>query len=88
MSKALIGAMLALGLAGATIAVSAPATARVGVSLDVGNVAFGYQDGYWDQGHRWHHWRNRRDARMYRNAHGSQYNNYRHDRDPDQGWRR
>jgi hypothetical protein len=83
------GAIVAVGLAGATMTMTGTAdAAQVGVSLDVGNVAFGYQDGYWDQGHHWHHWRNQREARYYRNASGSQYHAYRHDRDPDHGWQR
>ena len=28
------------------------------VSLSFGSVAFGYSDGYWDNGHRWHRWNN------------------------------
>jgi hypothetical protein len=26
------------------------------VTLDFGTVAYGYNDGYWDNGHRWHAW--------------------------------
>lgn len=88
MYKALSGAILALGFAGASMAVTSPASAGIGISFDVGNVAFGYQDGYWDQNHHWHHWRNRHEARMYRNSAGNHYSNYRHDRDHDNGWRR
>jgi len=88
MYKALNGAIVALGLIGMAVAVASPAAARVGISLDVGNVAFGYQDGYWDQGHHWHHWRNQSEARYYRTSQGNHYNNYRHDRDSNQGWRR
>jgi hypothetical protein len=102
MYKALNGALVALALsgvtlAGATLAISTPATAQIGVGVhvggigvgvNVGDVAFGYEDGYWDNGHHWHAWRNRGEMRAYRNAHRDQYNNYRHDRDPDQGWHR
>jgi hypothetical protein len=88
MYKALNGALVALSLAGACVVVASPASAGIGISLDVGNVAFGYQDGYWDQNHHWHHWRNQREARYYRNAPGNHYGDYRHDRDNDQGWRR
>ena len=83
------GAIVAIGLAGVTLATAETAeAARVGVSLDIGNVAFGYQDGYWDQGHHWHAWRNRREANYYRHASGAEYHAWRHDRDADHGWRR
>ena len=87
MYKILTGAVVALGVVGATLA-TLPAHAQgvVGIHLDVGTVAFGYRDGYWDRGHHWHHWRNYGEARSYRHAQGSQYNNWNHDRDSDQGW--
>ncbi len=97
MYKALNGALVALALSGVTLAISTPATAQIGVGVhvggigvgvNVGDVAYGYEDGYWDNGHHWHNWRNRREMRAYRNAHRDQYNDYRHDRDPDQGWHR
>ncbi len=28
------------------------------LSVDFSTVAFGYNDGYWDNGHQWHAWRN------------------------------
>lgn len=59
----------------------------VGVSFNLGDVAFGYRDGYWDRERRWHTWRNQDEARYYRNASGSQYYDWDHDRDPDNGWR-
>ena len=87
MNKLLLSAAVVLGLAGATFAVPGTASASgVGVSFNLGNVAFGYQDGYWDRDHHWHHWRNSREARRYRSEHGDQYHRWRHDRDSDQGW--
>jgi hypothetical protein len=87
MLKHLQFAVVAIGLSGAVLAPFASAQAGgLGISLNLGNVAFGYQDGYWDRGHHWHHWRNDGEMRQYRAAHGSQYNDYRHDRDPDMGW--
>jgi hypothetical protein len=83
------GAIVAIGLAGATLAFAGSAdAAQIGVSVDVGNVAFGFQDGYWDRDHHWHHWRDQREARAYRHTAGSQYHSWRHDRDPDHGWQR
>src|SRR5262245_43477264 len=35
-------------------------------SLNTGDVAFAYSDGYWDRDHRWHNWRNAREHREYR----------------------
>lgn len=87
MYKALNGVIVALSVVGGMLVTQAPANAQgVGISLDVGNVAFGYQDGYWDRGHHWHRWRNRDEANYYRNAQGNQYNDWRHDRDGNQGW--
>ncbi len=59
----------------------------VGVSFNLGDVAFGYQDGYWDRSHQWHNWQNQDEARSYRNASGNQYHDWNHDRDSDNGWR-
>jgi hypothetical protein len=63
---------------------------RSGAVISVGfsDVAFGYRDGYWDNGHRWHRWHNNRDYRRYRGQHGSNYYDWNHDRDRDNGWRR
>ena len=58
------------------------------ISINFGDIAFGYSDGYWDNGHRWHAWRNDADARAYRNHHGSNYHGWHHDRDRNNGWMR
>jgi hypothetical protein len=96
MHKYLNGAIIALGLAGATLALAGPANAQdvgvgvhvggVGVGVNVGDVAFGYQDGYWDRSHQWHQWRNNQEMNDYRNAPNNHYNDYKHDRDADHGW--
>jgi len=54
--------------------------------FDFGTVAFGYNDGYWDTGHRWHNWRNRADYDGYRSR-GQNFHRWNHDRDHDNGWR-
>ena len=97
MHKSLNGALAVLGLAATTLALSGPASADgigigvhvggIGVGVGAGETAYGYQDGYWDRGHHWHHWRNHREMREYRSAHRDQYYDYRHDRDPGDGWR-
>src|ERR1700744_735049 len=58
------------------------------VSVGFGDVAFGYSDGYWDNGHRWHAWRNADEARGYRMHSGSHFHDWHHDRDSDMGWQR
>jgi hypothetical protein len=101
MRKALNGAIVALGIAGAALAIAGPASAQdVGVGVHVGGVGigvgvgvaptdvrYGYQDGYWDTGHRWHNWRNDQDMRDYENSKDNHYNAWKHDRDSDEGWR-
>ena len=98
MRKALNGAIVALGIAGAALAVAGPASAQdVGVGVHVGGVGigvgvgptdvrYGYQDGYWDTGHRWHNWRNDQDMRDYENSKDNHYNAWKHNRDRDEGW--
>jgi len=53
-------ALVAISLAatGSLTAVS-PATAQVSVQIGPPNVAFGYNDGYWDRDHHWHTWKDR-----------------------------
>ena len=56
-------------------------------SFNTGDVAFAYNDGYWDNAHRWHRWHNVREARAYRERYGDHYHSWRHTRDHDHGWR-
>jgi hypothetical protein len=92
MKRYLNGAIVALGMAGASLTTSAPASAQnvdVGVhvgGVGFGDVAYGYRDGYWDHGHRWHRW-HRGEMASYRNGAGNQYNDWDHNRDRDLGWR-
>jgi hypothetical protein len=60
---------------------------RPGVQLNLGGIAFGYRDGYWDRDHGWHSWGNGSQARQYQQQYGGNYRNYDHTRDPNQGWR-
>ena len=70
------------------LAISSPFAAQAAerVVVDFGNVAFGYQDGYWDRGHHWHHWRHHRDWERYREEQREHAYEWRHDRDHDHGW--
>jgi hypothetical protein len=72
-------ATIAAALAIATLASANLASAAVGVRFDIGNVAIGYSDGYYDNDHNWHHWAHSADARHYRAAHQDQYHTWRHD---------
>lgn len=90
-------AVAALTLAGTMLVTSGAAEAqyysryhhhhhnRGALALTFGDVAFGYNDGYWDNGHTWHRWNNDRDYHNYRD-HGGNYHAWRHDRDGDNGW--
>jgi hypothetical protein len=95
------GTAIALALAGAAVMAAGTADAagvhltissgdRHGAAISVGfsDVAFAYRDGYWDNSHHWHHWRNSRDSEKYRSEHADKYHNWNHDRDSDNGWKR
>jgi hypothetical protein len=97
------GAAIALTLAGTMLATAGPSNAQgiaihssdrghdrtgASVSFNFGDVAFGYQDGYWDNNRRWHKWNNRGDHDNYRAQHGDKYRNGNHTRYKGQGWRK
>ena len=96
------GAAIALALAGATFVTAGTSNAAgisIGMSdngrhngssvtLSFGDVAYGYRDGYWDNGHRWHRWHNRHDRDNYRHQYGDNYRHGYHHRYRGQGWRR
>jgi len=87
MSASIKSAFLALALAGASLALAAPAKAD---SLTIAvnpPIAFGFNDGYWDQSHHWHAWRDHAEAERWRAEHRDHFYAYNHDRDHDQGWR-
>jgi hypothetical protein len=54
------------------------ANAAISVGFDLGNVAIGYSDGYYDNAHHWHAWRRHDDMMAYRNAHADNYHEWRH----------
>lgn len=54
------------------------ANAAVTVGFDIGNVAIGYSDGYYDGGHHWHRWRHHSDQVRFRQAHADMYHQWRH----------
>jgi hypothetical protein len=83
--KLLKWAILAAPLVLLPSAFTAPAAARTGVSIDFGNVAVGYRDGYYDHGHRYHRWA-RGDADRYRTQYHDHYRDMSHSRDHDRHW--
>ena len=83
-SKAVLTALVfasAVGLAVPALA------ANVTVGVGPGGIAFGYSDGYWDTGHRWHAWASAAEAAQWRAANRAHYYAWKHDRDPGAGWR-
>lgn len=79
MQAALVSSVLGL----AAFAVAVPAIAQIGLTLNFGDVAIGYRDGYWDGHHHWHHWAHADDYRAYARAHPEHYRDMRHDEDHD-----
>jgi hypothetical protein len=92
MRSLLKGTVVALALAGATLATAGTATAQgynngqVGVQVGFGDVAVGYRDGYWDRNHHWNRWHHHHDYRLYQGQQGAIYNDWNHDRDGGDGW--
>lgn len=80
--------LAAAALSTASLAVTAPASAQPNsFSFRVGDVAMGFNDGYYDRDHRWHHWRNAREHSWYRANYANSYRGFHHrgswDRDGD-----
>lgn len=96
MNSNLRAAIVAAGLVGMTFSTGGIASAATpgttnsmgapGVTLNPGEVALGYSDGYWDHSHAWHAWRNQDDMQSYKSAQNTQFHDWKHSRDPDQGW--
>jgi hypothetical protein len=72
--KLALAASLLLG----TVSVAGVANAAV-IGFDIGNVAVGYSDGYYDSGHHWHKWARHDDMVAYQHSHGDGYHEWRHD---------
>ena len=67
-----------LVLLGAALA-GGPIANAASVRFDIGNVAIGYSDGYFDNAHTWHPWAHAADAKRFRRAHKDMYHTWRHD---------
>ena len=75
-------ALCTAGLVGTVPAAAQP----TGFSFRVGDVAFAYQDGYYDRSYRWHSWRHQRERDWYRanyRNHRGMYRGMRRDQDHD-----
>ena len=79
-------ALAATGIAGASDYNHRGDRGHAIISIGLGDIAFGYRDGYWDNSHHWHHWRHSSDYRSYRGQNGSNYHDWNHNRDRDHGW--
>jgi hypothetical protein len=79
--KSLIqAALLVSAFALLPLASSVPSEARPTVTVDFGNVAVGYRDGYRDQKQQYHRWAHK-DAQAYRAQHSENYRDMNHDKD-------
>ena len=77
---------LKIGIVSAVLAGAPAMVLAQSVTFDVGNVAIGYSDGYWDRGHAWHAWEQPAHRDTYRAAKGTEFHEWNHDRDKDMGW--
>jgi hypothetical protein len=79
-------ALTGAGLTGVMTGAGNAYADSVGISINLGDVAVGFSDGYWDHDHHWHHWRNSRYREAYRHAHGAEYHGSRHTHFANGGW--
>ena len=98
MRSFLKGTAIALALAGTVLVTGAASADNYShndrnrgasvLAIAFSDIAFGFRDGYWDNGHRWHKWRHSGDYRSYQGQSGSNYHDWNHNRDADHGWQR
>jgi hypothetical protein len=84
--KAAAIALAVVGSTVSTLSIMTPASAQAVVTFDPGTVRYGYNDGYWDNGHSFHNWSQPEHMTTYRAYKGAQYYDYPHTRDSNQGW--
>jgi|GEM_PF-2138891 len=78
------GALCAAGLVATVVPAAARDRGDSNFSVSLGNVQFGYSDGYYDNDRRWHRWRSNSHRNWYRHNHGDSYYHMRRSRDRDQ----
>ncbi len=88
LTGAALATALSAGAGGLVVGIGSGDRHGSAISVAFGDVAFGYRDGYWDNGHRWHRWNNDRDYQNYRKHHNGDFHDYNHDRDGGDGWLR
>ena len=88
MHNVLRAAVIALALAGGTVTTVSTASAAdvVVTTYNSATVAYGYNDGYWNQNHQWNKWEQPAHREAFRNTKGAEYHDWAHTRDADQGW--
>ena len=80
-------ALTGASLTGVMITGAGPAYADgVGVSINLGDVAIGYYDGYWDHDHHWHKWNNADHRHAYQHYTGAEYHGRSHTHFANGGW--
>lgn len=88
LAAAVVGTLACASLSPSLSVVSPAAAAQnFSFSFNTGDVAFAYTDGYWDRSHKWHAWHNSREAREYKARYSHNYNNMKHTKEKNQGWR-
>jgi hypothetical protein len=73
MKTILKSALVATLLAG-SVGLASAAT----IGFNIGDVAIGYSDGYYDHGHHFHRWAHHDDMVAWQHDHGSDYHEWRH----------
>ncbi len=88
LKKAFYNIFVAAALTGASMIAGAGIAHadNVGVSFNLGDVAIGYNDGYWDHDHHWHHWRNANHRHASQHYHGAEYHGRSHTHFANGGW--
>jgi hypothetical protein len=81
--KTLVYGMMAAALSVAALSAT-PAEARpVNFEVTLGDVQFGYTDGYYDHNRHWHRWHNSAERRWYQEHHHDAFFQMTHSRDRD-----
>ncbi|MGB8363366.1 MAG: hypothetical protein ACLQUZ_18630 [Rhizomicrobium sp.] len=78
MKTILKAALISAGIGLAATAAAPPAIAQIGISVNFGDVAIGYRDGYYDSHHRWHRWAHPDDYKNYSHAHPEHFHDMNH----------
>src|SRR3982751_6507579 len=92
MKKTFYSGIVALALTAAaftgvlTAGAGAAHADNVRVAFNIGDVAIGFSDGYWDHHRHWHRWPSNRHRYRYQHTSGVEYHAARHTRWANNGW--